>query len=224
MSNPAQLLLNQFHEWRNDRQTADNARGTNNQPEAWIRHRVAVRHVDALDEILTEMEARGKNVAVYRSYLTQWSAIVFAWPHGWGSNGSGRIDDTALHHLETLAGRLEDYLPASDDSGRQRTRGLVDAVTAALADDESLPTELRVHLRQMADQLAWCLDRFEITGDFELKKAIDRLLITIGITAQRSGNGGLWTKIVNEYASPFIVNTAAQITGTGMLMLITGSG
>ena len=224
MANPAQLLLNQFHAWRNDQTTADKARNMRTQPEAWIQHRVAVRHIDALDEILTEMDAQGKNVAVYRSQLPTWTGIVFGWPYGWGQANSGRIDTTALHHLETLAGRLEDYLPAADDAGRERTRALVEAVRAAIEGDDSLPADLRIHLAQMADQLGWCLDRYDITGDFELKNAIDRLLITIGVTAQRSKNGGVWTTIANEFVSPYIVGTAAQITGSAMLMLITGAG
>ena len=225
MANPAQLLLNQFHAWRNDGSTADAARNTGDKPETWLRHRVAVRHIDALDQILTEMEAQGKQgLGVYRGQLPTWTAIVFAHPYGWGQPNSGRIDPTTLQHLETLAGRLEDYLPAADDAGRDRTRGLVDAVLAAISDDNSLPTELRIHLAQMADQLGWCLDRYEITGDFELKNAIDRLLITVGVTAQTSNNASLWTKIANEFVSPFIVGTAAQITGSAMLMLIAGTG
>jgi hypothetical protein len=224
MANPAQLLVDQFHAWRNAQATADKARNMGEQPEGWIRHRVAVRHIDALDEILTEMEAQEKRVAVYRGQLPEWTAIVFGYPHGWGQANSGQIDTTTLHHLETLAGRLEDYLPAADDAGRERTRVLVEAVRAAIESDDSLPADLRIHLAQMADQLGWCLDRYDITGDFELKSAIDRLLITIGVTAQTSKNGGGWTKIANEFVSPFIVGTAAQITGSAMLMLISGGG
>jgi hypothetical protein len=224
MANPAQLLLDQFHAWRNAQATAEKARNMGEQPEGWTRHRVAVRHIDALDEILTEMEAQGKKVAVYRKQLPAWTAIAFGYPLGWNQANSGKIDATTLHHLETLAGRLEDYLPLADDAGRERTRNLVESVRAAISDDDSVPAELRIHLTQMADQLGWCLDRYEITGDFELKNAIDRLLITIGVTAQRSNNGGIWTKIANEFVSPFIVGTAAQITGSAMLMLISGAG
>lgn len=225
MANPAQLLLEQFYAWRNSQATADSARNTGDQPEAWIRHRVAVRHIDALDEILTEMEAQGKQgLSVYRGQLSTWTAIVFGHPYGWGQPHSGKIDATTLHHLETLAGRLEDYLPAADDAGRERTRELVEVVRGGISNDGSLPAELRIHLAQMADQLGWCLDRYEITGDFELKNAIDRLLITVGVTAQRSKNCGLWTKIANEYVSPFVIGTAAQITGSAMLMLISGAG
>lgn len=225
MANPAQLLLDQFHAWRNPQATADKARNLSDQPEAWTRHRVAVRHLDALDEILIEMEAQGKQgLGVYRSELATWNGIVFGHPHGWSQANSGQINDTTLLHLETLAGRLADYLPSTDDTGRDRTRGLVDAVRAAISDDDSLSPELRIHLTQVADQLGWCLDRYEITGDFELKNAIDRLLITIGVTAQRSKNGTVWTKLANEFVSPFIVGTAAQITGSAMLMLISGAG
>ncbi|MBO0883729.1 MAG: hypothetical protein J2P17_26020 [Mycobacterium sp.] len=81
MGNPASLLLAQFHAWNQPNQTADNARTTKGD-DVWIRHRLAVRHLDALQEILTEMAAQGKNVRVHQAAFAEWSQVVFAWPRG----------------------------------------------------------------------------------------------------------------------------------------------
>lgn len=224
MSNPASLLLAQFHAWNKPNKPAAGARGTDNPTsDAWVQHRLAVRHLNAIDEILSEMAAQGKNVAVYQAAFVQWTQVVFAFPRGWGEANSGRIDGTTLQHLETLAGRLEDYLPTTTDDGLERTRTLVDQVRNAIISDDSLPQDLKVHLHQMADQLGWCLDHYEITGDFELKNAIDRLFITIGVTAQVSKEGGMWAKFVNTFVYPFITSTSAQLTGRSILMLTTGT-
>lgn len=221
MANPAALLYAQLMAWHSD-STADNARGTRD-TDAWVRHRLAVRHLDAIDEILAEMQTQGKGgINLYQQMHIQWTHAVFAWPHGWGSPNSGKINMTALHHLDTLAGRLDDYLPAADDAGRERTRALVNEVQAAIDSDDSLPDEMKIHLRQMAEQLGWCLDNYAITGDFELKNAIDRLLITIGVTAQKSTQPGRWTTMVNTFVYPFVTSTAAQLTGRGIFMLLTG--
>jgi hypothetical protein len=222
MANPAALLLDQFRSWDHPNQTADTARGTSN-PEAWLPHRLAVRHLDAIEEILAEMAAQGKNVAVYQGAFVIWSQIVFAWPRGWGQANSAQIDGTTLQHLDTLASRLEDYLPTTDEAGRDRTRELVEEVRAAIDSDNSVPADMKIHLFQLADQLSWCMDNYSIAGDFELKTAIDRLLITVGVTAQESKQGGIWTTIVNNFVYPFVASTTASLTGQSILML-TGAG
>ncbi|MBO0883728.1 MAG: hypothetical protein J2P17_26015 [Mycobacterium sp.] len=124
--------------------------------------------------------------------------------------------------METLASRLDDYLPTADESGRERTRDLANQVQQLIDDDESLPEEMRIHLRQMAEQLTWCLDNYAISGDFELKNAIDRLLITVGQSTQQSTHRDWWTKIVNEFVYPFAVATLAQLTGGAILSIIGG--
>lgn len=225
MSNPASLLLAQLHAWNRSNKPAAGARGTDapDNDDAWIRHRLAVRHLDAIDQILAEMAAQGKSVTVYESAFKTWTQIVFAYPAGWGQANSGHIDQTALEKLDMLAGRLDDFLPTSDEAGRGRTRKLVEEVQAALKTDESIPADMKIHLRQVAEQLSWCLDHYELTGDFELKDAIDRLLISVGITAQKSRQGSLWTKLVNTFVYPFITSTSAQLTGHSILMLTTGA-
>jgi hypothetical protein len=224
MANPAVLLHAQFQGWNHPNQTADQARGTSG-TEVWILHRQAVRHVGALEEILREMSARGKDVRVWEGAFAIWSQAVFAWPRGWGTANSGDIDETALDHLQTLASWLDDYLPKADEAGLERTGKLVDDVLEAVNADDSLPSHLKIHLRQMCDQLRWCVDRYAQAGDFDLKVAIDRLLITVGQCAQQSSTfGEKVTLIVNTFVYPFVVGTLAQITGGAMLSVLGLSG
>lgn len=223
MSNPASLLLAQLRAWQSSNRTADQVRDTGNS-EAWIRHRLAVRHIDAIAEILDEMEAQGRSgINLYQQMLVQWTHAVFGWPHGWGTPSSGKINGTALQHLETLAGRLDDHIPTATADGLGATKGFAESVITALAEDDSIDAGLKAHLRQLADQLLWCIERYDITGDFELKLSIDRLLMTVGVAGQQSSKGGVWTTIVKGFRSPFAVQTAAGLTSGAMLMLMQGT-
>ncbi|BBZ74386.1 hypothetical protein MPRS_54790 [Mycobacterium paraseoulense] len=191
----------------------------------WILHRLAVRHIGALEEILREMSARGKDVRVWEGAFAIWSQVVFAWPRGWGGQNTGGIDKTSLDHLQTLASWLDDYLPKADAAGLERTGRLVDDVLNAVNDDDSLPADMKIHLRQMCDQLRWCLDGYSQTGDFELKVAIDRLLITVGQSAQHSSTfRDKVTVVVNTFVYPFVVGTLAQVTGGAILSVLGLSG
>jgi hypothetical protein len=222
MANPAQLLLNQLQTWNQPNRSADQARATNG-AEVWILHRLAVRHVDALEEILREMASKGKDVAVWEGAFAIWSQAVFAWPHGWRGQNTGGIDPTTLAHLQTFASWLDDYLPKADEHGLERTGKLVDDILDAVNADESLPADMKIHLRQMCDQLRWCLDRYSQAGDFVLKVAIDRLLITVGQYAQQSPSSTFRDKvttIVNTFVYPFIVGTLAQVTGGAILSVL----
>lgn len=219
MANPATLLLAQLEAWNQPTRSANEARSTNSL-DVWILHRTAARHLGALQEILSEMAARDKDVRVWQGAFATWSQAVFAWPHGWVKQGSGAIDKTALDHLRTLASWLDDYLPKADEAGLERTGTMVDDLLEVINTDGSLPREMKIHLRQMCDQVRWCLDNYSETGDFELRIAIDRLLITVGQYANQSGSSGFRktvTTIVNTFVYPFVIGTLSQVTGGAIL-------
>jgi hypothetical protein len=69
VANPAQLLLNQLNAWRNNspQQNPASVRGLNSSTHEWLQHRIAVRHLDAIGELLDQMDAAGRNTSVFRS-------------------------------------------------------------------------------------------------------------------------------------------------------------
>jgi hypothetical protein len=58
------------------------------------------------------MDAAGRNVSVFRRHYQAWGDLVFAYPNGWKQTGTAVTDQTALDHLENLADRLVDIVPA----------------------------------------------------------------------------------------------------------------
>lgn len=160
MANPAALLHAQLVSWNGPHnEAAEKMRGVAQTPKpSWRQHRRAARHLDAIAEILNEMADAGKRVRVYQDQVPVWTAIVFAHRSGWTQSGSAAIPDGPLAHLDTLAGRLDDYVPvASPESFTALTTFLAD-VLAAVDADTSLPGDLKDHIRTVVKQVKRCVD------------------------------------------------------------------
>lgn len=69
MANPAELLLAQFRQWDARQNAASQARDQDIQA-GFEGHLMAARHLDAIGELLSELEATGQNVTVYKDHRT----------------------------------------------------------------------------------------------------------------------------------------------------------
>ncbi len=221
MANPATLLLALFRAWNQPNDTADNVR----QPavDGWVTQRLAVKHIDAIEQLLREMEQAGKSVAVYRNRLPQWQQAVFVHPGGWVGNGTAKIDSTAIDFLEALAGVLDDYVPKVVTGGIEQLRSYVSTVREALDSDESIPATMKLHIRQVISHLEWCIDHYEVAGDFELQIATERLAAVVVRATGASNNRDRWRKVYDVWVWPFAVNMLASIPSAALAHLTIGS-
>jgi hypothetical protein len=228
MANPAQLLLNQFASWQprpqpNQPQIAEKARAhaiSNN----WLGQRIAVRHLDAIAELLDQIEQAGRSVRVYRQQYPTWCAMVFAYPNGWRPQGSATLDRTALDHLEGLADRLRDFVPTVNSGGLDQLRDYAASIGELLTEDDSIDDFFKLHARQVIAHLVWCLDNYDAVGDFDLQEAVERLTATIVGAAARSQRKDRWATAASTFVWPFAVNVLAAIPGNALAQLALGSG
>jgi len=95
MANPAQLLHTLLITWRGgQQQSAEAARGAACQGN-WDAHRIAVSHLNAIENLLGQLEASGRNIRVYRQQFPTWCQAVFAYPLGCKGQGSAAIAMTS---------------------------------------------------------------------------------------------------------------------------------
>ncbi|MFT4086164.1 MAG: hypothetical protein QM658_03265, partial [Gordonia sp. (in: high G+C Gram-positive bacteria)] len=213
-----------FHElnvaWSHPGQSASDQRSAN--AGLWEAHHRAVGHLAAIDQILMGMEERGKNVNVYRRYFPAWVNIVFAYPQGWAGQGTAAIDNTTLAHLETLADRLDDYVPAADPAALASVSDYLTAVLRTLADDPSIPDDLRLHVIRVVRHAQSCVDEYALEGDFNLSEALDSLADVIARAERQSNEPGKWATLVGDWVNPFIVNVAATLAAAPVVQAIVG--
>ncbi|MEU9805466.1 hypothetical protein [Mycobacterium sp. NPDC050853] len=222
MANPAQLLLDQFRSW-NRPVTAEKAR-IESREDPWLDHRIAVRHLDAIEELLNQMADAGRNTSVFQRTFPEWVYTVFVFNRGWQAPSSGAIDRTALDHLENLADRLDDFVPTLQSDGLEKIANYADRVSTALDSDNSLDPLLKLHVRQVITHLKWCVDHYAQVGDFDLQEATERLASSVIRAAANSADKSKWNTVVETFVWPFAVNVVAAIPGSALAALVLGAG
>lgn len=104
---------------------------------------------------------------------------MFAYPHGWQAAPVEEINRERLEHLQNLAEMLRYYVPVVQNTGLETVKAYAEGVKAALEDDDSIPQQLRIHAHEVIQHLLWCVDHYNVAGDFILAEAVERLAATI---------------------------------------------
>ncbi|MGU3652515.1 hypothetical protein [Mycolicibacterium sp. A43C] len=214
MANPAALLHAQLSAWKGSKTFPDTQR-----------HRIAVSHLDSIEELLRQMDDAGLKTVIFWRYFPQWVELTLHMPHGWktGTTASHR-DDSALENLEHLADRFDDLLPKLQEGGLDAVRTYADGVRTLLDDDDSITDEhLRRHLKQVIAHVNWCLDNFDAVGEFSLQEAIERLLAAMIRATVASSRKDRWRDKMNTVVWPFITGTVASIAATPATIAIAAA-
>lgn len=214
MTNPASLLLAQLESWRVP--GGHNARGVRLDAEGGTDDKVlaaaslAVQHLSAIEELLDGMEADGRRVEPYRRILPRWRQWVFTYPSSWTSSIStdefNRQSDLDL--LAALSDAIEQFLPSYTADQRSTVSQALEEIRVGLVEDTSLPAPLRRHINGLLLHAFQCLDDYEHFGDFELKKAVDRLIVAVNAAASVSDDESRWSTVMKNLVFPVLAGWA----------------
>lgn len=219
MANPASLLHQQLSSWNNHQVSAEEARTPDT--ENWLLHRVAVRHLEAIEHLLHQLESRGRSMDIYRAYYPHWTKAVFSYPSGWTAPASGGINGDALNHLRTLGDWLDDFVPTAQESALDQLREYTKLVRDTMETDDSLPVDLRGHVNEVIRHVEWCLANYSIMGDFELRTAVEHLAAATMQAASASSDKAKWRDVAKEWVWPFVRETAVVTSSTLFLQLMS---
>lgn len=224
MANPAVLL----HEILESFRTSPNAAPINTRRERYPSedamnsvHRRAMAHIAAIEELLAGLEASGRRVQQYQRALNRWQQWVMVYGQSWIHPISSNVFDNEadLDLLAALADTLELVVPAVAAEERQSLREATEVVQALLEEDTDLPSDLRRHIFGLLSHARTCLDEYETFGDFELRSAMERLLVSVTLAGNVSQNTK-WQAAKEKFWFPTIsgliigapANAAAMIT------------
>lgn len=215
MANPAALLLDQLARWltppghsiRNVRLTAEETdEGVLEEAQR------AMVHIASIEELLAGLEHSGRRIRPYREAIPRWRATVLAYPSAWdGAQTSNAFDNRHdLDILENLVDALEQTLPSYGEQDRNEMQSTLDQIREALASDDSLPLQLRRHLNGLLSHASTCLEEYELFGDFELQKAMERLLVSVNAAETVSSTPSKWQNLKEKLVYPVMVGLAIQ--------------
>ncbi|MCT1634999.1 hypothetical protein M3B03_04690 [Corynebacterium pseudodiphtheriticum] len=218
MANPAEILFNQFNEWRKD-QSANSLR---KDTESLQHHRIMVGHLNDVEKLLTVMEKDGKRVQSFRKYFPVWSQFLFAYPDGWGISSSSLISVTDLDALDMLIDPIDGYCLHADEEKFDDLRAYLDRVKQALDDDETLPSTVKLSTRTLVENLVTVIDSYATYGDVRLDDALQRLLGNLAMVAMQSKKTDVWRKILDRFVFPWLANQLPGLPMAEVLKSLVG--
>lgn len=223
MANPAELLFNQFTEWRASDKTALSARPDTDD---LALHRRAIQNLNDIRSLLLAMENAGKRVGVWKRAFPRWTRIIFCYPGSWRGGGSGGIQQKDIDDLETLIDAVDPFVTKLDESAFERFRNYLDQIEEALEEDGSLDEHFKESVRIAIKNVREAFDQFTTVGDYRTDEALKSLLAEIALVMVRSQNKNKWETILNGWIFPYVVNQLPDLeSGAGLLnMLMSGSG
>jgi hypothetical protein len=216
MANPAELLHRQLTAWRANPDGGD---------AAIAEKRIAARHIDAIEELLDQMDASKMKTGLYRRYSADWTKLALSHPHGWRSKTTqSYLDGITLEHLEHLADRLDDLVPTVLEGGLDDIRAYSQGIRSLVDEDDSLDPLLKMHVKQVVAHLIWCVDNYDATGDFELSEAIERLASAVIRATANTKHTQRWKDWLERIVWPFAVNLSSAIPSQILIQLALGGG
>ncbi|PFG39875.1 hypothetical protein ATJ97_2395 [Georgenia soli] len=181
MANPATLLMELFETWAEPTGNVSVAstRGLNQEGEftsADADHVNAMRWISELKDLIDGLELQGRKVGPYRRHLGNWTHIVLNYPGAWQSMRTADLITQPM--LDTLV-QLSDVLDFAGPSVNEEVRGaaleLLTEVIALLAEDDTLPDELRAYVYKVVQNARTCIEEYEVLGSVDLQAALEHL-------------------------------------------------
>jgi hypothetical protein len=165
-------------------------------------------------------EKTGADVSAFRSSLPAWKRQLHEDTSDRFSthdNGLHRsLDSGHIGVLKWAASKLSDSSPVIDENRRQSVVELVDHVRQTVVSDTSLPDELRLHLVNLLQQVANAVEHWEITGDFTLADALDRLFGAMRVAETMSSNAKAWSDLWDDWGKPIAVGLIVNAAPVGL--------
>ncbi|MEY8209106.1 hypothetical protein [Corynebacterium sp. MNWGS58] len=218
MANPAEILFNQFNEWRKDQSASSLRKDTR----SLQRHRIMVGHLNDVEKLLSVMEKDGKRVQSFRKYFPVWSRFLFAYPDGWSISSNTLISVTDLDALDMLIDPIDSYCLHADEEKFDDLKAYLDRVKQALDDDETLPSTVKLSTRTLVENLVTIIDSYAIYGDVRLDDALQRLLGNLAMVAMQSKKSDIWRKILDRFVFPWLANQLPGLPMAEVLRSLVG--
>lgn len=181
-------------------------------------HRTAIKLINEIEMLLAGTERREAAKQADDHALAELTKFVFAYPHSWLQQPLGDykslISERELDYLLSIEGRINELSEKFTMEDQQKISEMLVELTSALASDQSLPRELKLHMRRLIVEVQTCIDEYEITGDFFLQSALDRLFVAVAKVENQSKEPGKWGGFRDKFVYPALSSLVGGAPGT----------
>jgi hypothetical protein len=169
-------------------------------------------------------DALGQPVSALRTALDAWKDEVRLSLNGSLKlrNAAGSITEGDVGMLQWASEKMQNTVPEFTETQLDGVREFLKQAKENLVADLSLPDDLKLHIARLIRHVDECLDSWDITGDFTLVDALDRLFGAIRIAEAKSTTPEKWATFWSSYGQPVAVGliVAAPSLGVGVAQLL----
>ncbi|MFW6186993.1 MAG: hypothetical protein ACOC84_03210 [Actinomycetota bacterium] len=226
MSNPAAHLHDTLTSWLGPQNHSEaqrrNATDAAGQERLFRAVHAALDDLREIEGLLAALEGEGRKTKPFRKHLPRWYAWVLAFPEGWdGGGGLSFRDYETLEMLESLASLLEGEVTNLPLSTIEEIRGLVDDARDLLAQDDSLPRDLRRYLYGVLSHAWEVTNDHALFGDFAVRASSERLIVALNAATRSASNeaprwSALWKRAADAFADHMGIKVAELAIEAGV--------
>ena len=187
--------------------------------------------VAALAEVESAIDSwalAGMDVHLMRQCLARWksSAInTFTTNTGrvkWSLDGinfkdtEGLLSDGDLMGLQTVAEKMSMSTVEYSETARDRMSKMIDEAIKCGREDDSLPDELVVYIARLGSEARTALDEYDLTGDFKLSIAFDRLSNALRVAEAKTKHSETWKTFREQFMIPLLAQVGVNAVVWGL--------
>jgi hypothetical protein len=179
-----------------------------------------------IEDVLKQWSDLGSTDAeAFEEALPAWYGAVLAATNSRGElvpfvNNSAVRTDMNLHAGDKLAltwvsEKMAGTSPSFDESSREKIAEALVEVRGLLK-EEDLPLELLTYLDRLIRETQTALDEYDLTGDFKLSLAFDRLSNALRKAESASKDKEGWGAFMRDFLLPVVSGLAVNAIGWGL--------
>lgn len=187
--------------------------------------------VAALVEVESTIDSwalAGMDVHLMRQCLARWksSAInIFITRNGgiiWDLSNAGfrrtdiLLSDGDLMGLQTVAEKMSMSTVEYSETAREQMSRMIDEAIKCVKEDDSLPKELVMYIARLVSEARTALDEYDLTGDFKLSVAFDRLSNALRVAEAKTKHSETWKTFREQFMIPLLAQVGVNAVVLGL--------
>lgn len=186
--------------------------------------------VQALSEVesaIDSWESMGGDVDLMRSCLERWKKSALntfmdidelRWDMSMFTHAKTqeKLTDGDLMGLQSVAEKLSASTVSYSEDARQKMRNMIEEAVKCVRADDSLPSDLLAYLSRLIREAREALDEYELTGDFKLSVAFDRLCNALRVAETKTKKHPVWEKFNEQFMVPLIAQVGVNAAVYGL--------
>jgi hypothetical protein len=219
--NPAEYLLSFFKASKTDMSMES------------FRYPDLIAALDEIENAIDSWAAAGIDVSGFQDCLPRWKTSItnafeedgtIRWILPLGAPGPHTIQTEKLLPgdqacLQWAAEKMAQCSTSFTAEVREKMSRMIDECIREMQEDD-LPQDLLLYVSRIIREARTALEEYDLTGDFKLSVAFDRLCNAIRIVKGKSTATKKWQSFWNAYVAPLF----AQVAVGGTYTLLTASG